>query len=666
MHGTKLLGGRMITSGKFSINFYSGLFFKNRRKIIAIVFASLLILMFQNCGGPSSGAGAGTQASTDPNTGSATGATTPTTDGGTTGTTTPPTTGGGTTPTPTTPTISVTEQRANCYSAIKAPTISGITSGGVAASAATISSGLGNGSGNVSSAAYSMSIDRGIVKSDIYAANNCDTHLNLSLNCQVLATNPNSPAETPLAVSQAINPSGDSVLPFMSSMAIVTAAHNTCNNTTLPVGANTLNFNISPNIGNVRCVEGNFWIKMIVRSAISTITGVLDSTPSYFKVTIKNGCWKESRLKDSQGPLPGVVNFGTAVAISGAWAAVLAPTDDASANVLDVGSVYMYMFDGSNWVQKQKIMIAAAPAGKSLGSIALHGDTLIIGSPYLNDIGAVYFFRRNVETWTQIQQVDPQPNSNIGQRFGHAVALNAGYVLVGSPNYNSSNTLVKAGAVSVYSYNTSGMTYIKTLTGAVANAAFGSALAVHNNIWAVGAPQALGKESLAPGSVFIYDEAAGAFNLSATKTGTVAAEKFGASLAVYGKRVAVGSPNLAKGATAGFGRVTYYDDYTVVAATKTIDGGAATDNLGQGLALSSTGLYIGVPYTNTRAGQVNHYLYADIVAGRNYYTNLAYNQSGNSAFGYAVATSGSDVIIGARIKSDPNDNSGAAYIYRYK
>ena len=91
-----------------------------------------------------------------------------------------------------------------------------------------------------------------------------------------------------------------------------------------------------------------------------------------------------------------------------------------------------------------------------------------------------------------------------------------------------------------------------------------------------------------------------------------------------------------------------------------------TDNLGQSVALSATGLYIGVPFANTRAGRVDHYLYAGIPAGTLYYRNLAYNDTANSAFGHSVAASGNYVVIGARIKNDPNDNSGAAYINKFK
>lgn len=637
----------------------------NRKKFSAIAVALLLIVLFQNCGGPGLNAGS-----------SIAGIASSSTDAGAslnTNNSLPPS---GLVPpvvteVPVLPGLTLAQQTANCNSAIGNPNILSITSGGAAASAVSVNSGLGTvlSGDSKTPPAFEMTINRGVTNPEVYNSpdNKCDSHVMINLRCDVVAADPGNPSNSPLAISNAIDIFGNSLLSGDAMLAPLALARTTFkgNNCSMALnpGASTVTFSVVPDSTKSRCVQGTFWLRLTVQSSITGINGNKTSTAKYFKVSMNNGCWAESKLKDSAGNLPSVVNFGTAVAISGNWAAVLAPTDDANSTVLDVGSVYMYMYNGSTWVQKQKIMIGDSAARESLASIALRGDTLILGSPYRNARGMAYFYRRNGETWTQIQQIDPA-NTSANQAFGQAVALNDGYVFIGSPSY--SGTLVKAGAVSIYRYTGSGMTYVKTLFGASANAAFGAAIAVDGQNLAVGAPQAIGKEGLGAGSVFVYSEAAGAFNLASTKTGVAAGDKFGASLAVYGKHLAVGSPNFSVRGVGGFGAVTYYDDYSVAAATKTIPGTVATDNLGQGVALSSSGLYIGVPYANARAGRVDHYLYAGIAAGTVYFRNLAYSESGNSAYGYAVAASGSDVIIGARIKNDPNDNSGAAYIYRFK
>lgn len=644
----------------------------NRNKIAAVLGSLILMLMFQNCGNSdlSSSSSTGVSSSSTTETG------TPTTETPTTGTETP-TTGTGT---PTTGTgtgvisgISIDVQRANCFSAIGPASILSLTSGGVAIASATVSSGLGSSSSGDTKTPPKIDIvvDRGITNTTVFNStdNKCDTHLNLNLNCEVVAANPATPSDAPLSIANAFNSVGDNLLTAAVPMTPLNIAKgafnaNNCKAAILPA-SNTISVTIAPNTTNIRCVEGNFWVKLNISSSIAGIAGSKVSESKYIKVNYQNGCWAENRLKDSAGNLSKVINFGTAVAIDNNWAAVLAPTDDATSTILDVGSVYMYMYDGSKWVQKQKIFIPDSISYETISSIALRADTgtLIIGSPYRNARGMVYFYRRTGETWTLIQQVDPA-FSGTNLYFGQAVAINEGYVVVGAPNYSGS--LAKAGAISIYSYTSSGMSFVKSIYGDVADAAYGSVVALDNKILAVSAPQALGKESLSPGKVFIYDGAsAGAFNLLTTKVGTVAAEKFGGSLAVYGKRVAIGSPNYAVGGVSGYGRVSYFEDYSLATAPKTFQGGAGA-NLGQSVALSTTGLYIGVPFANTKTGNVDHYLYADIAASKLYYRLLAYNGYTNSSFGNAIAVSGSNVVIGARIKNDPNDNSGAAYIYQFK
>lgn len=578
--------------------------------------------------------------------------------------------GGGTSQASSVVPLLLSVQQANCNSAVDSPMMKGIfqPTTFTPAMAITLNSGLGStSSGDSRPITLEYEVERGIVNEAIFnnPENNCNSHLNIQLLCEVVATNPATPADGPLSATSAFDNVGNNLLPAKAPLDVAkdSFVRNDCQ-AQMGLGQSRATFKITPATANERCVQSNYWLKLTAQSRISGVNNSQrNSGSTYLKVTINNGCWEESRLKDSAGPLPRVINFGTVVAIDGNWAAVVAPTDDASDTLFDVGSVYMYMFDGSNWVQKQKIILSDAAFGDTIASVAIRGETLVLGSPYRNSRGMAFFYRLGGQTWTRIQQVD-SPEAILNQFFGQTVGLSDRYVFVGSPNY--SNSLAKNGAVSVYSYTSAGMTFVKTLYGPAAYAAFGSALAVSNSLLAVGAPQSLGKENLAAGSVYVFDEASGAFNLVSSKVGSALSEKFGSSVAIYGSHLAVGSPNFAVNSVNGFGRVSYYDSYTSAAPSKTFQGAILTDNLGHSVALSATGLYIGVPYANNRAGRVDHYLYGGIPAGTLYYCNLAYNETANSAFGFSVATSGNYVVIGARIKSDPNDNAGAAYINKFK
>jgi hypothetical protein len=571
--------------------------------------------------------------------------------------------GDGTMPTPQTPAgpiLPLPELQKICKATTTIPAINSLS-----VSEITVKSGLGSAlMGDASAAPVHVVASRGISDLSTFASKGCDSQFSLTLSCAIVTDDPSRP----ISMTNGVDTAGADLI--KANTAQMSLANDSIKRTTCNVifgsGTDNLDFTISSDSATkVRCAQGSFYLKLGIANQVNGVTGKNNGVvDKYVKVNVNNGCWNESRLKDASGDLPAVINFGTAVALNSNWAAILAPTDDAPGAV-DVGSIFMYMYDGSKWVQKQKIMIADASARESLNSVAINGDTMVIGSPYRGQIGGAFFFRRSNETWNLIQKVNPPDLSQNFQDFGSAVAISDRYIFVGSPNY-AAGGLAKSGSVSVYSYTSSGMTFVKSLNGTAANSAFGAALAVDGTNLAVGAPQAIGKESLAEGSVFLFSESGGAWNniSTATKKGTVLAEKFGASVALLGNKLLVGSPNRSVTNKTAAGRATYYADFTVADSTKAWDGAAASVNMGQGIALSSTGIYIASPNDSARAGYVDHYVYGNLATV--YFRLAAYNGTANSAFGWNIAASGNDVAVGARIKNDPNDNSGAAYIYRYK
>ncbi len=638
----------MINQGNKSTKYI----LQNRRKTLSILVIVILIPIFQNCSGGGFQSSSGLiQASST----AAAGSNSNSTDdimNDVTSSPAPGDSGTGNT------TNFLPKLQAECKALTEKPIITTIPN-----ETAKIVSSIGdNGLGNVNSSTFSLIADRGIKNLTEFTNKGCESQFELNLTCSVMTADVQN---YPLKILSAIDASGANAIGVQTNAAIAGASltANNCN-VAFDKTSNKVNFSIRPNTaGAVRCVEATYWVKLVVRSVVNGITGSYDSDPKYFPVQVANGCWNETKLLDVNGSLPGVINFGTAVAISDTWAAVLAPTEDASSSVLDVGAVYMYMKSGSSWIQKQKIMINDSTSYESLQSVVMNGDTLVIGSPLRNKKGMVYFFRRSGESWSLIQQVDPQ-ESQLDQFFGQAVAISDQYVYVGAPSYKS-GALSKAGAVSVYSYNNSGMNYLKTIVGEVANQAFGASLSADGSTVAIGAPQAIGKESGGAGSVYVYKNVNGEVSLLTKKTGTSVGEKFGLALALQGEKLLVGSPNYLVTDKSGAGRVTYFSNYASATATKVWDGGEALGNFGQGVAISKNGLYLGAPLANTRKGFVDFYKLDAL--DKPYYRIISYNQQPNSAFGWAIAANNSsDVVVGARIRNDPNDNSGAAYIYQFK
>ncbi len=612
-----------------------------RRKILTVLVIIILIPMFQNCSG---GFSTGSSEAAGIGVNSASG-------GGV---------GGGSTTSPTAPIgptgPSLAEVQAKCKALTRTPSLSA-----PALSSITVDSGLGSkeSGDQKTNTSISISSDLGITDKAKFDSLNCAAQFAIQLNCEVISDNPNYP----ISMTNAFDMNGVNLLTMTTPKSQLNLAKDSYMNNNcsvgFPLGATSTNFQIMPDTRNQRCSEGSFTIRLTARNSVTGTQGNNTSAAQVFKVNMRNACWNESKLKDSAGNIQAVANFGTAVAMNNGWAAVVAPTEDTGA-ILDVGAVYMYKLVGSSWIQKQKVMISDAAARDTIASVAISGNRMVIGSPYRAGQGMAFVFDVTNDVWTLTRQISP-PTSQADQYFGQSVAITANNIFVGAPNFNGGGQ-VKAGSVSVFSSD--GATFLVSIMGEAANNAFGSALAADGSLIAIGAPQAEGRLTLSPGSAYVYSISGSTATQVAKKTGTMMAETFGATVALIGNRLAVGSPNYSEGTKTAQGRVTFYNSYADTTIARTYTGGASGDNLGQGLALSSTGIYIGSPYANGRIGSVDHYLYTDLT--KIYYRNLAYTGAANSAFGYAVAASGNDVVIGARIKNDPNDNSGASYIYRYK
>jgi hypothetical protein len=102
----------------------------------------------------------------------------------------------------------------------------------------------------------------------------------------------------------------------------------------------------------------------------------------------------------------------------------------------NAGAVYLLRAEGSTWVLWQKLLSPNFPGSAGFGAeIAFEGGTLAVGCGgediAATDAGAVYFYRRN-GGWTQ-QPVLLAPDAALGDRFGDSVALNGNTLVVGAP-----------------------------------------------------------------------------------------------------------------------------------------------------------------------------------------------------------------------------------------
>lgn len=103
------------------------------------------------------------------------------------------------------------------------------------------------------------------------------------------------------------------------------------------------------------------------------------------------------------------------------------------------GSAYVFVKDGSGWVQQQKLFVKEDLAESDFFgvSVAVHGSTIIAGNSGADEQrGAVYIFTADDKlNWSQQTKL-VAGDGLIEDHFGTAVASNGSEVLVGATGKN--------------------------------------------------------------------------------------------------------------------------------------------------------------------------------------------------------------------------------------
>lgn len=245
-------------------------------------------------------------------------------------------------------------------------------------------------------------------------------------------------------------------------------------------------------------------------------------------------------------------------------------------------------------------------------NVALHGDLLVVGSPQQEvngqrRAGSVFLYRRDALTreWTLLHTLSPEIAN---AEFGHAVAIEDDILAVGAIDETAEGQQA-AGKVHLYQRNLGGPDNWGELTSFTGSGIrrfedFGSTLALHQGLLAVGAERAQVGGISNVGVVYLFDRDEGGVNnwgeirrLQAADP--VANSRFGRALAISGDRIAVGCPDLAvdgqsrKGAVYLFERNAGGDNNWGQAGKISPADGLRNDYFGRALALDRDLLIVG-------------------------------------------------------------------------
>ncbi|RMH30496.1 MAG: hypothetical protein D6692_02285 [Planctomycetota bacterium] len=267
----------------------------------------------------------------------------------------------------------------------------------------------------------------------------------------------------------------------------------------------------------------------------------------------QGGVWVQTaRLESSD--LASMDFLGYSVGVSGDTVVAGAWGDDDGGSLS--GSVYVFErdFGGADaWVQRAKIVNPAPAANDVFGSsVAIDGDTLVVGAPLDNqggilDRGTVSVYRRDsVSGQWVLERVLVAPDANPDGQFGFSLAIDGDRLVVGSIGSNAQGN--GAGAAYVFERNLGGpgqWGLAATLRGSDidANDQFGYSVTVDGDRVVVGANKK-DRDGLFAGAVFVFErDGAGVWSEAATfrADNPVNLQEFGSSVSLAGDTLLVGA-----------------------------------------------------------------------------------------------------------------------------
>ena len=340
--------------------------------------------------------------------------------------------------------------------------------------------------------------------------------------------------------------------------------------------------------------------------------------------------------------------FGRAVALDGDTAVIGAPRYDT--DVTGSGAAYVFVRDGGGWSQQAKLTTNDAVVGDNFGwSVALDGDTAVIGAPqYDNDnnkSGSAYVFVRNGTSWSQQAKL-AATDVAAGDQFGWSVALAGDTAVIGAPQHDDNGHA--AGAAYVFTRSGTSWTQQTKLTSndAAAGAAFGFAVALDGDTAVVGAWLDESEVGLHSGSAYVFVRSGVDWSQQAKLIPGDTAEfgAFGWAVSLENDTVAIGAVYPSESAYT-FAR----DGFSWSEQAKLTPSNPIVENdFGNAVALSGSTVIVGAPRDDVYgsvSGSAYTFTFTPPVSISIDDVSLAEGQAGTTAFHFTVSRTGNSEAI---------------------
>ncbi len=298
--------------------------------------------------------------------------------------------------------------------------------------------------------------------------------------------------------------------------------------------------------------------------------------------------------------------FGISIAIDGGTAVIGNASD--TDNGVNAGAAWVFQFDGSNWVQQQKLLAADGAASDIFGgTVAISGDIIVIGArrddDNGNNSGSAYVFRFDPDTsnWIQEQKL-LSDDGHFSDYFGISVAVSGDIALIGAYFHG-----LLAGAAYVFRYDGSSWVQEQELLPDDPDlfSKFGISVALDGDIAVIGAYFDDDNGDFSGSAyVFRFDGSSWVFEHKLLAADGGPGDRFGLPVAISGETVVVGAQSHDEfGPESGGAYVYRFDGSTWHQEQELLPGdGAAFDGFGRAVAVAGDTAVIGAWFDDNENG----------------------------------------------------------------
>jgi len=239
--------------------------------------------------------------------------------------------------------------------------------------------------------------------------------------------------------------------------------------------------------------------------------------------------------------------FGRFVGISGNTIVVGAWLDDDGG--VDSGSAYVFRWNGANWIEEAKLTASDASAGDAFArNVEISGNVIVAGAAVESNMngtkaGSAYVFRYNGSAWVEEQKLTASDGAN-NDWFGRNVDIDNNLIVVGAMKDDDNGSA--SGSAYVFEWDGSSWTETNKLIaddGAPGDR-FGTHVAVSGNLIVAGSAEDddLG---LRAGSAYVFQRNATNWiqHRKLIASDGAAGDTFGDRTAVHGSTVLIGAKN---------------------------------------------------------------------------------------------------------------------------